>query len=305
MLDYFIISIAVLCFAGQFAFTKLYEKNIKQTIATSVSLLTFTSVVGTLIYVAVAGFKVEYSNFSFLMALAFAVVMVPYYIISVKVLSLGSLAVYSLFMMLGGMFLPFFYGILFLSETVTWGKIAGSVLLTASMVLQAFGQGGQAEKENAKGKKQKVLFLILCLAIFIVNGLTGVLAKAHQINANAINEASFMVWSCILTVGLGVIILAFLFLKKDRKIQVQEFKSTLKLKPFLTIAIIGAVMYTGNFLHLLAADSVPASVQFPMVSGGVIVLSALTSAFIFKEKLSKLEWFAIIGACISTVLFAF
>jgi multidrug transporter EmrE-like cation transporter len=71
------------------------------------------------------------------------------------------------------------------------------------------------------------------------------------------------------------------------------------------MTLIGATAYTGNFLHLLAASDVPASVQFPLVSGGVIVLSALVSAFLFKEKLSKKEWLSIAGAFASTVLFAF
>jgi multidrug transporter EmrE-like cation transporter len=71
------------------------------------------------------------------------------------------------------------------------------------------------------------------------------------------------------------------------------------------MTLIGATAYTGSFLHLIAASDVPASVQFPLVSGGVIVLSALVSAFVFKEKLSKKEWISIIGAFASTVLFAF
>ena len=70
-------------------------------------------------------------------------------------------------------------------------------------------------------------------------------------------------------------------------------------------ALIGATAYTGNFLQLKAAIGVSASVQFPLVSGGVIVLSALVSAFVFKEKLSKKEWLSIAGAFVSTVLFAF
>jgi multidrug transporter EmrE-like cation transporter len=56
---------------------------------------------------------------------------------------------------------------------------------------------------------------------------------------------------------------------------------------------------------LLAANDVPASVQFPLVSGGVIVLSALVSFFAFKEKMSVKEWISIGGAFLSTVLFAF
>ena len=71
------------------------------------------------------------------------------------------------------------------------------------------------------------------------------------------------------------------------------------------MSLIGIAAYVGNFLHLKAASSVPASVQFPLVSGGVIVLSAVISALAFRERLSKTEWIAVAGVCASTVLFAF
>ena len=61
--------------------------------------------------------------------------MLPYYLIGIKVLSLGSLAIYSMFMMLGGMLVPFFYGITFLHETISVGKVIGTVLLTVFIVL--------------------------------------------------------------------------------------------------------------------------------------------------------------------------
>ena len=64
-------------------------------------------------------------------------------------------------------------------------------------------------------------------------------------------------------------------------------------------------MSAGTLFLLLAARSVPASVQYPVVSGGVIVLSALTSVVVFKDKLSIREIIAIAGAFVSTVLFAF
>ena len=73
----------------------------------------------------------------------------------------------------------------------------------------------------------------------------------------------------------------------------------------LAMIAIGATAYTGSFLHLKAAAKVPASVQFPLVSGGVIVLSALVSAFIFREKINKKEWISVAGAFLATFLFAF
>ena len=75
--------------------------------------------------------------------------------------------------------------------------------------------------------------------------------------------------------------------------------------PLIIMALIGAATYTGNFLHLKAASFVPASVQFPIVSGGVIVLSSLISAVIFREKVTKREWISVIGAFLSTFLFMF
>jgi multidrug transporter EmrE-like cation transporter len=101
-----------------------------------------------------------------------------------------------------------------------------------------------------------------------------------------------------------MILLAFEFLR-NRKEKRRQVMTTLKIKPMGIMALIGATTYTGNFLHLLAANDVPASVQFPLVSGGVIVLSAFVSFFAFKEKMSVKEWISIGGAFLSTVLFAF
>ena len=140
--------------------------------------------------------------------------------------------------------------------------------------------------------------------IFFINGMTGVIAKAHQISAGAVDEVSFTVISCALTAMFSLILLAFEFLRNRRE-KSRQVMTTLKLKPMWIMVLIGATTYTGNFLHLIAASDVPASVQFPLVSGGVIVLSALVSFFIFREKLSRKEWISIAGAFVATVLFAF
>jgi drug/metabolite transporter (DMT)-like permease len=305
LIDYIIILLAVFCFAGQFAFTKTYEGTVRQTTVTSLVMLVVTSLIGTVLYLFVGGFRVEFSSISVFWAVLFALVMIPYYMIGIKVLSLGSLAVYSMFMMLGGMLVPFFYGVWFLQESVSAAQILGTVLLTGFIILQAISQSDfkQASKEK-QSAKTKITFFVLCLVIFILNGLTGVIAKAHQISESSVDEVSFTVISCALTAIFSMILLAFEFLR-NRKEKSRQVMMTLKIKPLCSMALIGVSAYTGNFLHLLAANNVPASVQFPLVSGGVIVLSALVSAFVFKEKISKKEWLSIAGSFVSTVLFAF
>ncbi|MBE6656310.1 MAG: hypothetical protein E7609_05535 [Ruminococcaceae bacterium] len=101
-----------------------------------------------------------------------------------------------------------------------------------------------------------------------------------------------------------LLLLAFSILK-NRGEALGQMTSMLKIKPITVMALIGAAAYTGNFLHLKAASHVPASVQFPLVSGGVIVISAFVSFLLFKERVSKKEWLSVAGAFLSTVLFAF
>ena len=217
---------------------------------------------------------------------------------------MGSLAVYSMFMMLGGMLVPFFYGVVFLQEKLSLGKVLGTLLLSLFIVLQAMWQKPVASGDKKPFGKGKYFFFALCLLIFLINGLTGVIAKAHQVSAGTVDEVSFTVLSCTLTAVFSLVLLGLMCLRKRREASLQIVK-TLKFKPLCLMAMIGAASYTGNFLHLLAANGVPATVQFPLVSGGVIVLSALVSAFAFRERLSKKEWISVAGAFASTVLFAF
>ena len=104
---------------------------------------------------------------------------------------------------------------------------------------------------------------------------------------------------------VSAVALLGIFLFGNKKEKKKEVISTFKGKSLLSMLAIGAAAYTGSFLILKAASNVPASVQFPLVSGGVIVLSALVSAFIFRERLTKKEWICIAGAFAATFLFAF
>lgn len=299
----FILILATLCFAGQFAFTKVFEGSVRQTAVTVLVMLTLTSITGAILYLIIGLFELHFSWFSFFWALAFATVMIPYYMIGIKVLSLGALAVYSMFMMLGGMLVPFLYGIIFLNEEISIGKIAGTVFLTLFIVLQAVWQGESTSKTQSS-RKNKYLFFILCLVIFFINGMTGVIAKAHSISEGAVNEASFSTLYCAMTAVLSLFSL-LIFCARNREEKIHNIKKALRIKPLFIMILLGAAAYGGNFLQLLAADKVPASVQFPLVSGGVIILSALVSALLFKDNLSKKEWISVIGAFLSTFLFAF
>lgn len=301
MFNYIIISFAVLCFAAQFVFTKCYEGAVKQTLITTLVMLVVTSFFGMTLYLFIGGFRIHFSPISFIWAVLLAIVMIPYYTVGIKVISLGSLAIYSMFMMLGGMLVPFFYGIIFLHEEITVCKILGTLFMSLFIVLQAVWTDDSDEKNRVRNK---YMFFALCLIIFILNGSTGVIAKAHQMSSRAIDEISFTIIACGLNFIFSLVLLVIVLLKNIKE-KIIEAKAVLRIRPIIIMALIGMSAHTGNFLHLKVASNVPASVQFPLVSGGVILISAIASALIFKEKNSFKEWLSVIGAFLSTVLFAF
>ena len=60
----------------------------------------------------------------------------------------------------------------------------------------------------------------------------------------------------------------------------------------------------GNWFLLLSLIHLPASVQYPLVTGGVMVFSTIISA-IRKEKLTKSDYIAAGISFVASVLMAF
>ena len=305
MIYYFIIFVAVAFFTAQFVFTRLFSRTVKETAVTALGMLVVFGLVGALVALVGCGGRPAVSWVSLLLAAAFAAVMVPYYVLGIKALSLGSLAVYSTFMMLGGMLLPFLYGILLLAEDPTAGKLIGCVFLSVAILLQGLavgrGEGGGVshDKGGTRGR-----FFLLCLAIFLINGMTGVISQTHALQPRGVDEWSFTLLYSLLTAAFALALLVARLLP-DRKSGCEALRPLLAVRPLLLAAALGLCANLGNLCILLAAPHIDASIQFPMISGGTIALSALAALLFFRERPSRLEGAAILGACLSTVLFAF
>lgn len=305
-MDYIFLIFAAVCFSVQFAFNKLYEGSIKQTTATALALPLTIGLVGVVQCYIISGFVIEVTPHSFILAIAMAAAFVPCYVLGIKVLSYGSLAIYSMFMMLGGMLVPFSYGVFFLGEDVSVPRAIGSVLLAGFIIMQALIQNSSMAKSKKTTAPQRLVFLLLCIAIFFLNGMTGVIAKMHETGDGAISEANFTFLYSAVTAVISFVILAILLVKRSNRAEkISQLNDAAKKKPLFSMIGLGLMTNTGNFLLLMAAANLPASVQFPIISGGVILLSALVSAFIFKEKLSAKEWLAVLGASLATILFLF
>lgn len=299
MIYYIFILLAVLAFTVQFVFTKCFSAASREGSVTAFCMLITVGLAGALAALAAAGGQIRFSAASLLLGAIFAATMIPYHTLGVKALSLGDLTTYSIFMMLGGMLLPFLYGLLWLSEPATPGKICGCVLLSIGIVWQGRSQRGESQK-----KRTGMLYLLLCFIIFVVNGLTGILSQIHALRADTVDEVSFIFLSSVLTALFATVGLSVLLLSRGRKTG-EDCKAFFTSSSFLFAVLLGFMMNIGNFLILLAAPHVGASIQFPLISGGTILTSCVAAFLVFGERPRRREILPLLLTLLSTILFAF
>ena len=293
-MDYFFLLFAVICIGGQLSLTKFYQIRVGNGIITSLLFTFFSGLTASIILACICGFRISINLFSFMTAAGGVVCGTAFMAIGMKMMSMGKVAVYTMFLMLGSMFIPFLYGVIFLNESITVWKLAGIVLLIIALVLPVL------KKSDEKGKNKSYIFL--GIAVFILNGFVCLFMKIHQISAYAIPTFEFGFWQNLISVTLisGVLAVYALIKRGNNDVPL----SVRKTAPNLWIVVMYAVVnQAGALLQLFAAKTVDASVMFPLITGGVIVISALFGFVFYKEKIDRYTLIGLVLSIVSMICF--
>ncbi len=273
MIYYGILLAAVTMFSFQFLFNGIFEKEYGNGLRAMFVFSAGSSLVGFIILFAINGFRFEFTWFSLFMAFFAALDSIGYTYFSLKALGRINLSLYSMFSMLGGMILPSVVGILFYNEELTVGKGICYALLMLALLLSS----------KKGGKKSGYVYY---MGVFMLNGLSGVLSTIFQ-NA-PYEKTSAAGYSMLIALTALVICLLFLpFVKGNGE--------KLTKKAVVSMGGYGVLCRVGNYLLLIALAHLPASAQYPFVTGGVMIISTIISLFT-PDKPSKRE---ITGVAIS------
>ncbi len=272
--------VSVLLTSGAFCLTKKYQLMAGSARKSTARFSFLTSFATFLIFWAWNGFRIEFSLWSFAIALGAVLCGQAYTFIGFQLMKHGSYAMYTTFLMSGGMVLPFIYGITFLSEPLSPGKIAGIVLLSASVALLP-DYGGSKGRRNAR-------LLPLYILVFLLNGSLSILSKIHQSGAAA-DRLSTVPYSTLLALITTVIcggwyLLECLLARRAGSAQDRSANLSRILLLFLCYAALGAL---STFLQLYSATGLDASILYPLITGGTVVLSALAGRLVFQERQNK------------------
>lgn len=287
-MQYGMLVMAALLLTVDFSLKKIYQKIKGTSPAAGFGFNAILGLFTTITFFVINGFKVNFSIYSFVMAALVNGLVIFYDCIGFKLLKSGTMAMYTLFLMSGGMTIPYIFGLLFLDEPFTYMRTLALVLILIGIVMANTGTMKVTYKQMA-----------MCAVVFILNGLVSVFSKLHQIELYfpTVSTTDF-----VLAGGIFKFIFAgilYLFCKKSSE---ESSKSSSWLTVFIVIA--SAAFGGGSYLmQLWGAMSLPASVLYPFVTGGSIVASALCGMIFFKDKLSKNLVISIVLCFIGTILF--
>ena len=143
------------------------------------------------------------------------------------------------------------------------------------------------EKGSSKKGAYKYYF-----AVFVLNGSVGIASALHQSRGDlAVSSNSYMILASIWCLAISLT----WYLLKYRKL------------PRVSAAAVwtqGGVALcngVGDLLLLIALTVLPASVQYPIVTGGTMIFSTLLGLCL-KEKLNRKKALSLLVALIATIL---
>ena len=290
---YLMVIVAVVLLAMDFAVNKIYQKKYGTSLETGLKFNALMGLFTAVIFFAINGFKFEFSLYSTLMASIVALSIMSYNILGFRVLKSGSMAFYTLFLMCGGMFVPYVWGVLFLHEELSVLHIAGLVLIILAIVLTA----------NDKKVPDKHI-VALCIIIFFLNGISSVAGKMHQVEKLyfCISETEFVVATgvakCIIAAA------AYLIVKIGKKDAAagEHDKCGFACGVFLIVlsTLLSGLSY---ILQLSGAKNLPATVLYPLITGGTIAFSSVAGILFFREKISVRLILSIAMCLVGTCMF--
>lgn len=275
---YLMIIVSALCFSLQFLFNDGYKRECGSTLASSLKFSLYTSISGLILLLIINKCHLEFTLFSVAVALVYATVCIAFSYCSVKAFESASISVYSVFSMIGGMVLPFTFG-LFMGEEFKLIRVVSCLVIVAAIIFTADKSG------NHKGGFKYYI------SIFLLNGCIGIVSKLHQATETlCVDSASFMM---IAKMWMILIASVALFIKG------RNYRVTKKGAAFC--GVYAMINSSGNLLALIALKFLPASVQYPLITGGTMFF-AFVIGLIRRDKLTKKDLLGTVLAIAATIV---
>ncbi|MGZ2368503.1 hypothetical protein ACXR6G_01795 [Ancylomarina sp. YFZ004] len=185
--------------------------------------------------------------------------------------------------------IPIMFSILYFKESVNMMMFLGFSLAIASIILAVY---------KPSNKTSKIKHIWLPVSLFLGAGLVDTLVKYSQ--ETFLTNGGSELFSLVLFAIAALAGLLSLYIQK------RSLKQLVSINTLIGGSILGIANF-GSLYYLIAAlnnSGFKSSVVFSMVNIGIVSLSLIFGLFIYKEKISKLNYMGIALSFIAIIILA-
>lgn len=281
MIYYFLVILSCILTSCQMGFTKAYSAKYGD----SMRAVYRNSVLSGLAFVIIMGVKdlitrnpFEMTGFSFVIAIIFALINAICIIFLFGGFKNGEVSRVVLFTNLGCLMVPTIFGFFYSGEPVTLGKIICLVLITCALLVNL----------DFKAKDSNKKAILYYIVIFIMNGLACVVLAIHQKNKWGFvptNEDDLTTMIMFLYAVICLCVLGYLY--GFRPVKESDTGKVENMPLCIGLSAGNGVLYgVATLLQTISLAFIPTSVQYPLLTGGGVVLGGLLGV-VFGEKIDK------------------
>ena len=293
MNNYLLLIISMFCALGASIIKKASAKKFESKNALRFLFNATVSLSCVFVFLLLGGIP-EISGFTLALGILFGFITAFQYFFSLKSYESGPFAYTSVIVSLSTI-IPALSGYFIWNENLVAIQMIGILMMLLCFLLSV-----EFKKEENKASKAWFAYVFLT---FFATGFIGVMQKWHQSSEykNELNGFLIVAFS----VSFMLCFLGFLFLQFRQKERSESCKITVGDVSlfFLCLMILcGICAALNNKMNLYLSGVMDSAIFFPVVNGGGIILSTLTSIFLFKEKLSLQKCLGIAVGVIAVVL---
>lgn len=294
MIDVLLILFCIALYTGQNLFFKLYgDKYPGDPRYVSFVYVTFSGIVAAAVSFFASGMSFEFDPLTVALGITNACVYFTYYIAMYNAASYGPYSGVMIFTVVGGISLPIITSLIAFHDVPSiWKVICLIVIFFAGYLVN------KRDDEDTSIKNKKKFFAYGFLLAF-VNGAYGSLINLQQAYTGDTQKDEMLIY----TFGLGSL-LSFIYVAIKNK---SKTPATLKQTRLSLLFMILAATVAATAINILVviAKVIDINLLWTFCNSGVIVLSVILSAIIFKERLSRTNITGCIIIAIALVLISY
>ena len=265
-------------------FRKLYTDKYPST-GKSRHIFNLTSALSCALFLFILNGKLQLSAFTLFLGILFGLLTATQQIFLLKSLQCGPLS-YTSLMMSFSTVIPAFSGLLFFGESIVPIQIIGMILMGICMFLSTNFEGDEKEKS--------IKWIIYCGVTFFTTGFIGLMQKIHQTSVHKEELGAFLITAFI----ISAIFSGICSLTTGEKAPKIIFRPA----PLIIMILCGITAAIVNQLNLYLSGVMDSAVFFPIVNGGTLVLTVISSLIFFKERPTIKQWIGIFLGIVAVIL---